>query len=443
MSIFTGWAGAAALLALMSCSSTEETPAEVRPVEAEMCPEHGVLEAVCTKCNPALIPVFQAKGDWCPEHGFPLSFCPIHHPERGGRPLGEVKSDGAPADGLKIRFKTRETAKMAGIAAVPARLAEEAGGVEAVARLTWDGTRHALVTARAPGAIQQVVADVGARVAAGDALAIVQSAAVAGDRSAYTAAKQRVENATRTLARKQELLAAGIVSRNDLVAAEQELAQAKAEAGALAAGLGAVGWGSGQGYTVTAPLPGIVTRRDVTVGMSVEAGAPLFEVVDPSSLWAEIDVPELDVALVQPGQAVTVTVDGVTDRTWTSSVAYVAPSIDPQTRTTLARAALDNADGVLRANMYGTARIAVGGDRQVVVVPAAAVQRAKDVDLIFVKLAEDAYETRRVRVVTRQGGEVWLAGGVKPGELVVTVGSFLLKTETLKDSIGAGCCDGD
>src|SRR5213594_3526518 len=59
-------------------------------VEEAFCKEHGVLEAVCTKCNPALIAVFKAKGDWCEEHGFPESFCPICHPERGGRPASDI-----------------------------------------------------------------------------------------------------------------------------------------------------------------------------------------------------------------------------------------------------------------------------------------------------------------------------------------------------------------
>ena len=40
-----------------------------------LCKEHGVLEAICTKCNPQLIPVFQAKGDWCAEHEIPESIC--------------------------------------------------------------------------------------------------------------------------------------------------------------------------------------------------------------------------------------------------------------------------------------------------------------------------------------------------------------------------------
>jgi cobalt-zinc-cadmium efflux system membrane fusion protein len=67
-----------------------ETKSEA-PAEGAMCKEHGVLEAVCTKCNPKLAPVFQAKGDWCAEHGFPESFCPVCHPERGGKPSLEVK----------------------------------------------------------------------------------------------------------------------------------------------------------------------------------------------------------------------------------------------------------------------------------------------------------------------------------------------------------------
>ena len=42
-----------------------------------MCEEHGVLEAVCTLCNPALVPVFRARGDFCEAHGLPESVCPV------------------------------------------------------------------------------------------------------------------------------------------------------------------------------------------------------------------------------------------------------------------------------------------------------------------------------------------------------------------------------
>jgi cobalt-zinc-cadmium efflux system membrane fusion protein len=93
--------------------------------------------------------------------------------------------------------------------------------------------------------------------------------------------------------------------------------------------------------------------------------------------------------------------------------------------------------------MFGRAKISVGAARISVMVPDMAIQRAKDVQLVFVRLAEDEYETRWVEIGIREGNLIEIRKGVRPGEDVVTTGSFLLKTETLKESIGAGCCDAD
>jgi cobalt-zinc-cadmium efflux system membrane fusion protein len=93
--------------------------------------------------------------------------------------------------------------------------------------------------------------------------------------------------------------------------------------------------------------------------------------------------------------------------------------------------------------MFGQARIVTGGARVSVLVPRSAVQRAKTVEVVFVRLAQDQYETRRVETGAIEGPLIELTKGVRPGEDVVTQGSFLLKTETLKESIGAGCCEAD
>ena len=107
----------ALVLLLVACGQKEEVRPAVRPaaVEGAMCEEHGVLAALCTKHNPKLIPVFQAKGDWCAEHGFPESICPICHPERGGKPAAAITAEAAPADGTRIRLRGKETAAHAGV----------------------------------------------------------------------------------------------------------------------------------------------------------------------------------------------------------------------------------------------------------------------------------------------------------------------------------------
>lgn len=438
----TGWLIAAVVIG--ACADKDPPRKErAAAVEGAFCQEHGVLEAVCTKCNPKLVPVFQAKGDWCDAHGFPESFCPICHPEAGGRPAQDVAgtTDGAPPHGTKVRFKTREAATQAGIEVVAAEARPGGARLEALAVIAYDATRRAEVNARAAGVVRSLAVDVGATVKPRAPLAVIESAQVGEDRSRLAAAAARVEHATLSLEREEVLHAKGVVAEKDVLAARQALAEARADQRAAAAATGIVGGDrGGASYTLTAPLAGVVIRRTATIGHMVDVDEPLFEIVDPTAMWAEVDVPASQLAHVAAGQAVTLAIDGVETR-FAGVLDYIAPELDPTTRTAKARVALANPDGVLRANMFARAEIALGGARPTVMVPATAVQRARGVALVFVRLAPDAFEARRVKTGLVDGDQVEILDGVAAGEPVATKGSFLLKTETLKGSIGAGCCD--
>lgn len=433
-----------ALLLLVACGqeAAAPAPAATPPVSEDGLCEHAVLAPACPKCNPALAAVYQAKGDWCPEHGFPLSFCPVHHPEKGGRPSRDVSPDDAPADGTKVRFKSPDVARRAGLVVAKAEAREGEGGLEALATIAWEATRVALVSARAPGVVTALRVDVGTSVRRGQVLAELDSAEVGGGRASVDAARARLALAEASLARLESLGPAGSITAAEVDRSRAERDAARAELRSAEAGLGMVGAGEGTAgrYTLQAPLSGVVTRREAVVGGHVEGSAVLFEVVDPSSVWADIEVPEADVARVAVGQRVVFGADLLGDRVFIGAIGSIAPVIDPLKRTVLARASLPNPEGLLRANLFGQVRIATP-DTAVVAVPAAALQRAKGRDLVFVRLEEGLYEARRVEVAARQGDTVVLRRGVAPGEDVVTEGSFLLKTETLKDSIGAGCCD--
>lgn len=420
-------------------SKSSEKPAQ----DGEFCHEHGVLEAVCTKCNPALIAVFKAKGDWCEEHKFPESFCPVCHPEKGGKPTGDVSNDGAPADGTKVRFRTKEAASLAGIET--ARAEKRSGGarLEVVATVVYDARRHAEVNARSPGVVKKLFVEVGATVKAGTPLAKVESASVAVDRSRLRAAATRMNVAKAAYDRERRLREKGISAETAVLTAHREWADAKAAYASARAALRMVGTGSGgQGsYMLRAPIAGIVTKRHATVGHLVRTDKVLFEVVDASAMWVEMAIPEDNVAVVSAGQKVTLMIDAFSERKWRGTIDYIAPAVDVKTRTATARVPLANLDGALRANMYGRAFIELADAKPTMMVPKGAIQRAGGKAFVFVKLSQDVFEARRIRVGLADGQMVELLAGVKPGELVATKGSFLLKTETLKGSIGAGCCD--
>lgn len=197
---------------------------------------------------------------------------------------------------------------------------------------------------------------------------------------------------------------------------------------------------SGNLYTLLAPLAGTCVQRASAVGRMVEAGEMLCEIVDTSVMWAMLDIPENELAKVKPGQEVVITADSLGAREFRGQIDSIASEIDRHTRTASARVRLENPDGALRANSFVRARIECGTKEARVLVPREAVQLVKGTELVFVELAPGRYEVRRVHTAAISGDAIELTQGVAAGEMVVARGSFLLKTETLKGEIGAGCC---
>lgn len=413
--------------------------------------EHGVLQAICTKCNPKLIAVFQAKGDWCKEHGFPESVCPLCHPERGGRPERDVSvkpedvkpPDDVPTDGTKVRLKTKEAARVAGIESAAAESRNVGDGVTVVTRIAYDAKRLAQVNARSRGVVRALHADLGTKVKKGTALVEIESSEVGADRSRLTAAVSRVDTAQKNFDRIQSLRHDGLSTERDVLDARRELDAAKGEHAALVAALSVAGAGGGSGgvYTLTAPLEGTVTRRGVTIGKLVGTDEVLFEIVDTRTMWADLDIPERDLPSVSAGQEAVMRFDGLPERQFRGTLDFVSPELDARTRTASARVPLDNGFGLLRANMFGQARLLSGGARSGVFVANAAVQRVKTAFIVFIRVADDVFETRRVTLGVREDDATEIVSGLRAGEVVATQGSFLLKTEVSKDAIGSGCCD--
>ena len=437
----------AALWASSGCGS--ERASNVAPpaaTDSTLCP-HAVLRPLCPKCNPALEAVYRARGNWCAEHGMPESFCPVCHPDAHGRPPSDTdvaSDDGAPAEGTKVRLRSADAERRAGIETASVRGAGGSRTIEAPARIVYDATRLAQINARSAGVVREIHVDVGSHVAAGDPLASLDSAGVGADRSRLAAARARMQLSQTNLERIESLRREGLSTERDLLDARQEVASARGEIAVAQAALRVLGGGGGGGaagaYVLRAPLSGVVTERRATIGRLVDTDEILFEVVDNASMWAEIDLPEDVYGSVSEGQVVRITVDGIEGEI-TGTISYLAPAIDPHTRTIRARLPLSNPDGRLRANMFGRARLETSAQTTGVLVPSDAVQLARTTSLVFVRVGAGVFDTRRVEVLARTGELVEVRGRLRPGDRVATTGSFFLKTETLRDSIGAGCCD--
>lgn len=416
-------------------SPTSETA--IAAVEVERC-EHGVPADLCTLCTPELAPVFQAQGDWCDEHGVPESQCFICNPHlaEGGELF--------PPRGMRVRLASVETVKETGVRTELVKKGRVARTLEVVGELSFDRNRVAELSARQDASIVRVQVDVGDDVKAWQPLVTLASAQVGASRGQLRSAQARVEAASSTLARTERLVADGISAKMELDAARAALASAQGELDSATAALEATGaqHGSAAGqYALSSPFAGTVVSRNAVAGRTAAAGQVLLSVADLSTMWAELELPEADAGDVRVGQPVRITLEGARHEDLEGKVARVDPSVDPHSRTVRARVELPNAQRRLKARTFLRASIRVEPEREALLIPKGAVQEAEGQRIVFIKVGDTVFQPLAVEVGSQSGDDVEVLKGLEGNEAVVTVGAFLLKTEIMKNSIGAGCCD--
>lgn len=408
---------------------------------ADWCEEHALPESQCTKCHPALIAKFLEAGDYCRAHGYPMSVCPICHPDLPKAAGHEPPL--FPAPGTKVTLASAQTVRDVGIVTARVQRKPWSQTIEVSGQLDFDGNAYAQLSTRGDARVLDVLVDVGDAVKAGQGLVVLASAEAGADRAMLTAAKVRLEAANSALQRLGQL--EGITAKQNIDEARREQADAQATHDAALAGLRASGAdlaAAGDRLVLTSPIAGTVVGRDVVAGRVADADDVLLEVADTRTLWATLEVPELSSLLVKPGQAVQLRFDGLS-LLRDGVIAKVGARIDARTRTVRARVNIDNKDSSLKAGLFFVAAITVAEAKEALLVPESAVQRVQGRALVFVDKGKGVYLPVAVELGRASGDLVEVTAGLNPGDQVVTVGAFLLKTEILRDSIGAGCCDDD
>jgi cobalt-zinc-cadmium efflux system membrane fusion protein len=188
--------------------------------------------------------------------------------------------------------------------------------------------------------------------------------------------------------------------------------------------------------TLQAPFSGIVTKYDIAVGETVDTNRELFTVVDLSTVWVQADVYEKDIREIKRNSIARIKVDAYPDRTFEGRITYISDLLDPKTRTVRVRCEVPNPEDLLKLDMFATIAIPSPIGRTAVMIPEAAVQQVNDRPVVFVRKAEDSFEARDVELGITDRPWVEVVKGIKPGERVVTNGSFSLKAILLREQIG-------
>ncbi len=183
-------------------------------------------------------------------------------------------------------------------------------------------------------------------------------------------------------------------------------------------------------YTLTAPINGIVIERAANVGETVDTEQVLIRIADLSTVWVEFAVFARDLGRVRVGSPVAVAGSDGTPSTQ-STINYIAPVGEAGNQSIVARAQVENKQGLWVPGQFITGEAVVGQTQAAVAVEPGALQTLSGKTVVFVQTAR-GFEARPIEVGGRSDKAIEVRSGLAAGERYVAANSYLLKADLTK-----------
>jgi cobalt-zinc-cadmium efflux system membrane fusion protein len=307
-------------------------------------------------------------------------------------------------------------------------------------RVTLDDLRSGHVFSPVTGRVVRITAQLGQHVKKGDPLAVIESPDIGNAVSDVHKAEADLIAAEHDYKRKKDLFEQKAGSAADLETAEDNWRRAKAEIERARQKAYLLRAGSidtvTQTYTLSSPIDGEVLMRNINPGIEVQgqysggATQELFTIGELDRVWVLGDVYEMDLARVHVGSPAEVTVVSYKGKSFRGQVDWVSGMLDPATRTAKVRCTFDNADKLLRPEMYATVQISVD-QKRALAIPRPALLRLGEYKVVFVQVGEGdgRLHFERVPIDVDEGeSSPWLEvkHGLLADQKIVVSGAILL-----------------
>ena len=291
--------------------------------------------------------------------------------------------------------------------------------------------------------VNRVFVNTGQRVQKGDLLVCLSSPEIGILRAEYDKAEAELDLARQILQRQEKLFTEKIISNRAFQEATLALKVAEvnfnyAEKKLMALGIKPEelnqppeGHSNAVGSTihVYAPISGVVTGRQASIGQKVNSATKMFELIDLSEVWLEADIFEKDLTQVKVGQKLYVSVSAYPDQSFSGKIFYIGSTLTPETKTIKILAEIKNQSESLKPGMFARTRVVVGEKNNVLVIPKKAILEDENLHIVFVKEETD-YHRHVVKTGIISEQMVEIIDGLTPGAEVVTRGNYQLKSRS-------------
>ena len=303
--------------------------------------------------------------------------------------------------------------------------------------VAYNAFRTTPVISPVGGPVRQILVAPGDHVKLRQPLLEVASPDYAQLRGSYLKAREAFRVADKNFARAQDLFAHGAIAERDLLQAESDRNQAKADLDSNEEGLRILGIPKPEnlekapvscGFALLSPIEVEIVERLVSAWQLLQAGVTqAFTISDISTVWVLANVYQTDLAYVKEGNEVEAVTDAYPD-VFHGKISYLSPSVDVNSRTLQARIVVENLGRKLKKDMYITVTVKAGRIENAISVPDAGVLRDdQNQPFVFVQAQDQRFGRRPVEIGQSQGGQTQILRGLAAGEKVVADGSLFLQ----------------
>jgi len=299
--------------------------------------------------------------------------------------------------------------------------------------------RQAHVSPSFAGRVESVHVELGQQVKRGQALANLLVPDLVDQQANLQIAQTNLDLAKQDYEREHRLWSQGISAKQDYQRAYNTYRQAQIQVQAVRSRLSAFGASSGSNgrYTLTAPISGVISNKDIVIGENVQLADQLFTIDQLDQLWLEFVLPTMANINVQPNQQIRFK-SLQTGNIFNAQVQSLTTEADAQTGRLQIRAKVLSNATELRPNLMVNVELQAGSKSSVIRVSSEAIQQVEGKDVVFVAQTNQnkGFDFKAVPVQigqrTQDGQWVEITQGLSAGQSYVAVGSFLLKSELEK-----------
>jgi cobalt-zinc-cadmium efflux system membrane fusion protein len=280
----------------------------------------------------------------------------------------------------------------------------------------------------------------------GQVLAKVNSIELTQTQLTLIKSTQLIGLKTKAVERAKLLFEADVISKAEMLRIENELDAVKADYRASRDQLIVLGMNekaleklesSGQINSygdVISRFDGVIISRAINVGQIVNPQDNLFHVADLSKLWAVANIPEQQASFIQKDEIVSLEIPALDNKKIEAKIIFEDSIVDPQTRTVMVRAELDNHDLLFKPDMLISMYIRSKKISKLAI-PISSVVRESNRSYVFVQTSPNKFRLTEIEVGSRDGNIVSILSGISIGETIVVDGAFHLNNERKKKEL--------